>query len=153
MSGLTKWAHPTWNFLHTFASKINKEFFENNVPQCLSLIINICTCLPCKECTKHATQFMRGVNTRNIKTKNDLESMLFFFHNSVNQRTQKRKVNKNILEKYKHQNLAEVTNLFIQVYTARYGSIAPGNISNLGKRKAIGNNIVQWIKQHWRFFE
>ena len=153
MSGLTKWAHPTWDFLHTFAAKINKDFFEQNTPQCLSLIVNICTCLPCKECTKHATNFMKGVNTKNIQTKKDLESMLFFFHNSVNQRTQKKKSPKTIIDTYKSRNFAEVTNLFIQVYSARYGSIAPGNISNLGKRRNIANNTIKWIKQHWKYFQ
>ena len=134
MSGLAKWAHPTWTFLHTFAAKIDKDFYEQNAPQCLSLIINICTCLPCAECTKHATKFMRKVSVKNIKTKNDLESMLFYFHNSVNQRTYKKKETKQILEQYKSKDFAETINLFTKVYSARYGSIVPGNISNLGKR-------------------
>ena len=31
MSGLyRKWAPPTWIFFHTFAAKINKQFFEAN---------------------------------------------------------------------------------------------------------------------------
>ena len=96
---------------------------------------------------------MRGVNSRNIKTKKDLESMLFFFHNSVNIRTHKKKQNKKILEQYKNKDFTNIINLFVKVYSARYGVIAPGNISNLGKRKAIGNNTIKWIKQHWRFFQ
>jgi hypothetical protein len=95
---------------------------------------------------------MRGVNTRNIKTKDDLKSMLFFFHNSVNQRTQKQRRAKVILDQYENKQFPQVVNLFIQAYGARYGSIVPGNISNLGKRKAIGHNTVKWIRQHCQYF-
>ena len=83
MSGLYRWAHPTWIFFHTFAAKVNKQFFEANRDQCLSIIKMTCGCLPCPECTGHATAFMKTVNGNNVKTKEDLINMLFTFHSYI----------------------------------------------------------------------
>ena len=47
MSGIKKWGTPTWTFFHTYAAKINKNFFEQNRAQCLRVIQMICECL-CK---------------------------------------------------------------------------------------------------------
>ena len=69
MSGLYRWAPPTWIFFHTFAAKVNKQFFEANRDQCLSIIKMACSCLPCPECTRHSTHFLKTVNGNNVKTK------------------------------------------------------------------------------------
>ena len=31
MSGITRWGPPTWIFFHTFAAKINKTFFPEDL--------------------------------------------------------------------------------------------------------------------------
>ena len=100
MSGLYRWAPPTWIFFHTFAAKINKEFFEANRDQCLSIIKMTCNCLPCPECTRHAIHFLTRVNGITVKTKEDFILMLFDFHNSVNGRLGKRNFNRHGLDKY-----------------------------------------------------
>ena len=76
MSGIRRWAPPTWIFFHTFAAKINKTFFEQNRAQCLEIIKMICSCLPCPESTKHAIQFMKRVNMHTVRTKEELINML-----------------------------------------------------------------------------
>ena len=100
MSGLYRWAPPTWIFFHTFAAKVNKQFFEANRGQCLSIIKMACSCLPCPECTGHATTFMKTVNGNNVKTKEDLINMLFTFHNTVNKRLGKSQFTKESLVMY-----------------------------------------------------
>ena len=76
MSGIRRWAPPTWIFFHTFAAKINKTFFEQNRSACLEIIKLICSCLPCPDCTKHAIHFMRRVNANTVRTKEELIDIL-----------------------------------------------------------------------------
>jgi len=153
MSGITRWATPTWIFFHTFAAKINTTFFEQNRAQCLQIIKMICECLPCPDCTIHATRFMKRVNTNNVKTKNDLIDMLFAFHNEVNIRTYKTPATRDILKTYESYRIDVAYINFMHGYPAKYGSIMSGRISTLGKRKGIARSVQKWMQQHWRFFQ
>ena len=131
MSGITRWAPPTWIFFHTFAAKINKTFFEQNRAQCLEIIKMICSCLPCPECTKHAIQFMKRVNMHTVRTKEELINMLYIFHNQVNIRTYKKPAPREILKTYNSYRIDVAYINFINGYPAKYGSIMSG-LSTLG---------------------
>jgi len=153
MSGVYRWAPPTWIFFHTFAAKINDEFFKKNRHQCLQIIKMTCSCLPCSECTKHATKFMNTVNSDNVKTKEDLINMLFIFHNTVNNRLYKKQFSKESLVMYNGYRMDIALINFINGFAGKYGSIMGGMVSTLGKRKAIAKGIQNWLKTHWNFFQ
>jgi len=152
MSGIARWSNPTWIFFHTFAAKINTTFFEQNRAQCLQILKMICGCLPCPDCTIHATRFMSRVE-KNVKTKDDLIDMLFAFHNKVNIRTYKVPATRDILKTYETSRMDVAYINFIHGYPAKYGSIMSGRISTLGKRKGIAKSVQKWMQQHWQFFQ
>jgi hypothetical protein len=153
MSGVSKWAPQTWVFLHTFAAKINKNFFEANREQCLSIITMICRCLPCPECTRHAAHYLSRVNGNTVKTKEEFILMLSNFHNSVNARTGKQQFPKESVIRYNSFRFDIALVNFIAGYSAKYGSIMSGRISTLGKRKSIAKSVNAWLKAHWRHFQ
>jgi hypothetical protein len=153
MSGLYRWAPPTWLFFHTFAAKVNKQFFEENRDQCLSIIKMACGCLPCPECTRHAVTFMMTVNGNNVKTKEDLINMLFIFHNTVNRRLGKSQFTKESLVIYNNYRIDIALVNFISGYSSKYGSIMSGIISTLGKRKSNAKAIQGWMKTNWKYFQ
>lgn len=153
MSGLYRWAPPTWIFFHTFAAKVNKQFFEANREQCLSIIKMSCYCLPCPECTRHAAHFLTRVNQNTVKTKEDLILMLFDFHNSVNRRLGKAQFTKESLVMYNNYRIDIALVNFISGYSSKYGSIMSGIISTLGKRQSIARAIQTWMKNNWNNFQ
>lgn len=153
MSGLYRWAPPTWIFFHTFAAKVNKQFFEANREQCLSIIKMSCYCLPCPECTRHAANFLTRVNQNTVKTKEDLILMLFDFHNSVNRRLGKAQFTKESLVMYNNYRIDIALVNFISGYSSKYGSIMSGIISTLGKRQSIARAIQTWMKNNWNNFQ
>ena len=57
-----KWGPPTWYFLHGFAEKINKEYYESNVLTCFDIIKKICFALPCPICRNHAISYLSNLN-------------------------------------------------------------------------------------------
>lgn len=108
----SQWGPPTWIFMHTLVAKIKDEQFAVIGQQVVSHIIQICMFLPCPECSVHAKQFWANVNTKNIKTKQDLINLLFVFHNSVNKRRNVRPFKYIDLQYYDKQRLIETFNNF-----------------------------------------
>lgn len=80
------WGEPTWFLFHTLAEKIKESYFHEMKFELFSFIRRICNNLPCPDCAKHATQYMKTVNFDAITTKEQLKLMLFNFHNEVNKR-------------------------------------------------------------------
>ena len=72
--------------MHTLAEKVREEYFPQIRPFLFETITTICSNLPCPDCARHASAFLRNINFANIKKKQDLINMLFIFHNVVNQR-------------------------------------------------------------------
>jgi hypothetical protein len=81
-----KWGEPTWFFFHTIAEKIKPEYFAEYKNEVFEIIKNVCSTLPCPNCAQHATEYMQKINFQNIRTKEDLQIMLWAFHNEVNKR-------------------------------------------------------------------
>ena len=112
----SQWGIPTWIFMHTLAAKIKEEQFPVIGPQVISHLIQICMFLPCPECSIHAKQFWANVNTKNIKTKQDLINLIFVFHNSVNKRRGIRPFRYVDLQYYNTLNLIETFNNFARSF-------------------------------------
>lgn len=108
----TIWGPPTWTFLHTFADKISDDFFQANNITIINMIFNLFHCLPCPICSKHANNYIKNINIKNIKTKPQLIDFLFNFHNNVNSKLSKPTYNKNDLQIYSSYSLYSVFNQF-----------------------------------------
>jgi hypothetical protein len=83
---LMKWGEPTWYLFHTIAEKIKPEFYTQYRSEIMNIIRIVCNTLPCPICANHATQYMQNINDSQLSTKEDLQRMLWAFHNSVNER-------------------------------------------------------------------
>jgi hypothetical protein len=107
-----EWGPPTWMFFHSFAEKINEEFYRKNASYILDMIKQICNCLPCPTCQTHATQYMSKIRVHHVLTKEQFKNMLWTFHNTVNIRLQKRTFTKKELTMYKRANFPLILNHF-----------------------------------------
>jgi hypothetical protein len=81
-----KWGEPTWFMFHTIAEKIKPEYYIQYRSEIMNIIRIVCNTLPCPICANHATQYMQNINDSQLSTKEDLQRMLWAFHNSVNER-------------------------------------------------------------------
>lgn len=116
----TIWGPPTWIFLHTLAEKIDEVFYSKYHKETNRHILNICNFLPCPECSKHASVYLKKYLINKIKKKEDLKKLLLKFHNSVNSR--KNKPQHSDLTIYKKNNLfISYTNFKIQYTKQRHG--------------------------------
>lgn len=83
---LMKWGEPTWFMFHTIAEKIKPEYYVQYRSEIMNIIRIVCNTLPCPICANHASQYMQNINDSLLYTKEDLQRMLWAFHNSVNER-------------------------------------------------------------------
>jgi hypothetical protein len=81
-----KWGKPTWVLFHVMAEKIKPEYYAAYCGEILDIIKMICNTLPCPICANHASSHMKNITLVNIRTKQDLQNLLWEFHNIVNQR-------------------------------------------------------------------
>lgn len=115
-----QWAQITWIFLHTFAEKINSEFFIKKKLDCLGLIKYVLYHLPCPVCTKHATGYLKKYNIMICKTKEDLKKYLWNFHNDVNRRLKKKMYKFKNMDIYKKFSFVKVTRVFLREFEKPY---------------------------------
>lgn len=147
------WGNSTWILLHTIAARINENSYNILKGQLYGLFVNICSNLPCPECTNHANRFTNIVKLETIPTKQLFESMLFQFHNNVNARINKPQYKVENLVKYKQYNLGIVLQTFVNQYSKRYtSSLVAGIPSTERARRNIAYTVINWIKTNWRHF-
>ena len=116
MSPPTEWGPPVWILFHTLAEKINPDKFSVISQQLFFFIKRICASLPCPECSQHAVAFLGKVNFSNIKTKTDLQNILYIFHNVVNKRKNKAVFNRDTVSaQYANNNMINVYNKFVNI--------------------------------------
>lgn len=142
MSPPTFWGPPIWTLLHTIAANLKEENFYIVSRQFIVLVKQLCSNLPCPDCSAHATVFLSRVNFSHIKTKYDLEQLLYIFHNVVNKRKNKPMFNTQDLEIYKNINLVTAFKNFLMVYKTR------GNMKLLAdnfQRQIIVNELRKWL--------
>ena len=152
MSKQMKWGEPVWFFLHTISHKIKDDSFVQMRSDLLKYIYTICTNLPCPDCSNHAKTYLNGINFNNIKTKTDLQIMLFEFHNSVNAR--KGFVEFPLIEltlKYESANLSAMTAYFITAFMDKHSS--PRMISDDLYRSRITQTIKAWMTANITHFD
>ena len=140
-----KWGPPTWVYIHTLAEKIKEEEFDKLGPQLIQTIINICSILPCPECSKHATNFWRKVNLQTIGCKEDLKKVLFVFHNTVNKRKNKPLFAYEKMDTYSSKRLTDVFIHFRQHFKTN------GNMNLINEsfhRQRLLLSVKYWMLQN-----
>ena len=150
---IEQWSIPTWIFLHTLAERISDKFMKENNEEVLNIIKTICFILPCPTCREHATYFIKKIHHNQVKTKEDLKSLLFFFHNKVNKRLGKRVYQNKNLSVYKNRRFDIITLNFLNAFSKKYNSrLLAGFISQNSKRKTETRRIGDWLKKNWKHF-
>jgi hypothetical protein len=145
------WGAPFWNFFHILAEKIDGAQFANIRRDILSMIFNICSNLPCPDCTTHAVSYLKGINFNNILTKNDLKEMLFNFHNAVNVRKGIVLYSRNELnEKYSKGNFQNGLKTFLYFFQMRHNNIRLLN-EDLHRRH-IAKELELWFQKNISHF-
>ena len=145
MSPPEVWGPPIWTLFHVLAEKINERAYPFYAGQLFSVIKNICSALPCPECTSDASIFLGKIKIQDLKTKNDFKNMVYLFHNYVNAKKRKRLYNYSSLDIYKNYNIVNVFNRFISVYHTR------GNMKLLAEsfqRQNIIKNLRAWFSKN-----
>ena len=115
------WGTTIWFLFHTIAQKIKPEKFIILKPNILEMTSIIFSNLPCPECANHARESFNKINQHNIKTKDDLISLYWEFHNLVNKRLNKPIFSREDMSKYKSGNLLAIFHNFNIVYNAGSG--------------------------------
>jgi len=80
------WGEPTWSLLHVLAEKVKDEEFPAIRTELLEVIYAICSNLPCPDCANHAAMYLNDIRYKHIQTKEQLKTMLWTFHNTVNKK-------------------------------------------------------------------
>ena len=109
------WGNATWLVFHTLAEKLKPEH-TSEIASLFSIIVTICSNLPCPECLQHAKLAMQRVNKERITaSKENLIEFLWMFHNTVNKRTKLPEFPRESLEIYKKANTRNVIIHFINI--------------------------------------
>jgi FAD-linked sulfhydryl oxidase len=130
-----KWGKYIWFFFHSLAENIDDKTFEKNKIYLCNLIKNICSVLPCKNCSDHAKKYTKTLNHNTINTKSKFKSYLFEFHNNVNKRLNKKHFDN--ISIYKNSNFTKIYSCFI--YYFQNSNYIYDNFSD----KLIRNKIVE----------
>lgn len=142
------WGPIAWYMMHTLASKVNSQFYQNNKNVFVSIIKNICSGLPCPICKAHALKYTRNLSIKNVPTKEHFKQYLKTFHNNVNKLT-----NKPIVEdisKYDHFNIFAVFRSFLNLFTNRPYSY---QFIEEMRRREVSDDIRKLIYGNQKMFQ
>tara|TARA_Y100000389_G_scaffold204365_1_gene256502 strand:+ start:2680 stop:3147 length:468 start_codon:yes stop_codon:yes gene_type:complete len=121
MSSITSketWGNVVWYLFHSLAEKIDENKFNNNKNIIITTTKLICSCLPCPDCSKDATNILNKINLNAIiNSKNELIKFYYDFHNNINSKLKKPQFKYNDLNKYKNANFNLIYNNFIVIFS------------------------------------
>mgnify|MGYP001260133068 CR=1 FL=1 len=149
------WARYTWCLFHVLAEKIKDEYIHTEIVKLQEIILMIVSILPCPECREHGKRYLQQEIKHNrfgnINDKNTLKLFLYNFHNVVNSKTRKHKVNMDVLKQYANINLLFVIdqwNKYFKLFTIDQYTIREE--SDRKKKKLfilnyLKNNIEKYI--------
>jgi hypothetical protein len=147
-----KWGEPTWFLFHTIAEKIKAEYFNEYKNEIFEIIKTICNTLPCPTCANHATEYMKKIYFQNIRSKEDLQAMLWAFHNEVNTRKGFALFPfENVNTKYSTANTRNIIQHFIQHHQDKHASFRM--IADDLTRKRVCANLRLWFIRHMHIFD
>jgi hypothetical protein len=146
------WGKPTWYLLHMLAEKIQDNKFQELRPQILNIIYSICNNLPCPTCATHAKEYLNKINLFHINTKEELKTMLFNFHNDVNNRKGYAPFSRQELDSLytKADPIAIIQNFLIS-FNKKNKSIRL--LADDLSRQNITNSLKTWFQQNIKYFD
>lgn len=145
----SQWGPPTWRLFHCLAENIKEDRYPFLAQQLYSYIYQICSNLPCPDCSQHAKMFLAKVNAPRMTDKSHLRSMLFIFHNTVNKRKNKPQYEFDNLTIYQNINFIDAFNEFSKYY------ITKGNMNQINDniyRGRILQNMRNWLLSNLHSF-
>jgi hypothetical protein len=146
------WGEPTWLFFHTLAEKVNDERFPEIRSGLLNIIQLICYNLPCPDCAIHAKKFLENIRfTSTITSKEELKTLLFDFHNSVNIRKNLPIFTREELDiKYKTAITRNIIYNFIKIFDKKNKIMKL--IADDLQRQYITTKIKTWLNENIGYF-
>lgn len=147
------WAKITWTLLHTFPKFLDNDFFIKNKMTILSLLHNICTSVPCPQCSKHAISNLKRYNYFHKSINNtvsQLEINLHKFHNQVNKMLNKDLYKETILQEYENINYLEIYKTWTELYV-----IKGINLKLMTHKNTVNkarNEFIEFMNRHLKYF-
>uniref|UniRef100_A0A6C0B7M2 thiol oxidase n=1 Tax=viral metagenome TaxID=1070528 RepID=A0A6C0B7M2_9ZZZZ len=146
------WGEPIWFLFHTLAQKVKEDSFPLIKDDLLNNIYSICSYLPCPACANHAIEYLNKINFNTIRTKDDLISMLYLFHNEVNKRKNVALFDFSYLKKkYSSAITINILKNFMQTFEKR--SKSNRMISTEFHKKNYIIQLKQWLNININCFE
>ena len=146
------WGPSTWIMLHTLAEKIKIEYFASFKNELWKHILNICLNLPCPVCAKHAREYLSQVNHSQIKSKEDIQLILYMFNNNVNKHLNKDDFPKDqVNDKYAAENTHQVVHNFINRFSIASSRGMAFNNSLMAKHAL--STFQNWYSTNYHIFE
>jgi len=146
------WGKPTWYLLHMMATKVKDNLFPEIRTQLLATIFSICSNLPCPTCAEHAKDYLTKINFLNVQTKEELKTVLFNFHNEVNQRkgypTMTRMEHDNL---YLRSDPVVIIQNFILAFNRKNKNIRL--LSDDLTRQRMTDSLKEWFKRYIGYFD
>lgn len=138
-----EWGNITWKLFHSLATQINEEKFPEVSDKLINIIIKTCSNLPCPFCSDHASNHvLKKANIKNIKTKIHFIEFLRQLHNIVNIKLQKKTYTmEEIKNMYSNENLGQIINEFIRIYSIQYHNMRL--MTNAMHRKLFLKDLIK----------
>ncbi len=114
-----EWGYYTWLLFHTLAEKIKDHEFMNERDNLILYIRNICSVLPCPDCSNHAIHMLKHYNYNHIYDKESFKKFIFEFHNIVNKRKQYKIEDYSILKMYEKAILYKILYAWDHYFTVK----------------------------------
>ena len=141
------WGQFTWTLFHTLIELIPNERYKTLGPIIFSVIKNMCSILPCPDCSAHAMDYLKFVTIKQLPTKEHLKQFMYHFHNNINITNRKPIFPYINMDKYKQGNLYVIFKNVEILYNKNYGN--PRMMVNSMRRKKILQNLHTIIKTHY----
>ncbi len=141
------WGQFTWTLFHTLIELIPNDKYKTLGPIIFNTIKNMCTILPCPDCSAHATDYLKFITIKQLPTKEHLKRFMYQFHNNINIMNRKPIYPYNEMDKYKKGNLQIIFNNVQILFNKNYGN--PRMMVNSTRRKKILQQVNTIIKTHY----
>lgn len=144
------WGEPTWFLLHCLAEKVHESSFQKIRKSLFNTIIQICGNLPCPECADHAIHYLQRINFDAIQTKEQLKTMLWTFHNTVNKKKHYPIFPFEKLSQYNNANFSKIVQHFFYHYTKKNYGMRVG--AHNFHRGLASKDIQKWFQENFNHF-
>ena len=115
----SEWGNITWILFHSLIEQLKEDTPNKIINETFLNIKQICNNLPCPYCRDHAMNYLSKYKNFTFDSKEKLKIFFYTFHNTVNIKLKKKKMELDILEKYKKANLNNILNSFKHIYLKR----------------------------------